>query len=255
MSILLFHRNEHILQLCTRAAAIMLPSQTLLKLEENKPECEPELRELFAKLSASRKVGSSPANAYCVIEPVTPPGFYIQALVAPTREHIVLEAASEKFVENWGQVVTPERKAILAALGYDEPGPHSPNYRLEIPGVDAPSIDLAARIAALTLSEVFGAKTVANANVKMALPGETIMTSTLGSVSQWKPGTIVTPASKSGSASAPTTATPPGRFPQHPGIVDAPPKAYGKSYGFVGLPIPRPGTRSQSTPADGHKSL
>lgn len=183
MSISLFHRGEHILQLGIRAGAIMLPTALLLKLEASKPECESEIQGLFAKLSKAQGMGSNPNNAYCVIDLVEPDGFFVQALVPATREHILLEAVSEKFQKNWKQVVTPEKRAILNALGFEEPGPRSPNYLLEIPGADAPSIGLAARIAALTLSEVFGARNLKDAKVKVSLPGEAFVKTTLGAAS------------------------------------------------------------------------
>jgi len=84
-------------------------------------------------------------------------------------------------VPNWKKIITPSKLAVLAALGFEEPGPRSPNYSQIIPGTAGASIDLAANIAALALYEVYGARNLADAGVTLGLPAEQPFATRLGS--------------------------------------------------------------------------
>jgi hypothetical protein len=258
----LFHRRAHLAQLGAGAFALTPSIMSLLAASAGQLEIERAIRPLFAKLTTGRKFGPGRNNAWAIIEVGHPAPLYVQALVPPSGECVWLEAVSPKFVSNWKQIITARKLAMLAALGFREPGPRSPNFWQEIPRADTRSTDVAARIAALALREVYDAKKLASAQVKLLLPGEPPLVTTLGSPLTHRPAVgsgkeiqfrskhgaipgsdfdIEVPVKKDPMANAESAPAP--KKPASasltvptPGIKDAPPEAYGKAFVIGGFP-------------------
>ena len=235
MSISLFHRREHLFQLGISAGAFGLPISSLSVPLANRPEAESAIKKLFAKLNTGRKYGPGRNNAYAIIEADNRENLYVQALVPPTRQCIWLEAVSAINVKNWQKIMTPGKLTILAALGFQDPGPRSPNYWQEIPRADARSTDLAAKIAAFALYEVYSAKNLKKAKIKLSLPGKPIAVSTLGSVNTLEQSCGDKASSETGIKSPRKRVS----IPQHPNIVEAPPEKYGFAIGISAARPPR----------------
>jgi len=122
---------------------------------------------LLRRIHQSRDLGQPGNSPYCVLEAGST---YVQALARPACSTIELEAVSGRSWPAVGAILTPERIRLLAELGFEPPGPRSPNYLQDVEIVGGDDLDRAGGLMARVLIDVYGVNPCAAIEATLSVP-------------------------------------------------------------------------------------